>query len=522
VKYGSNSFATTKKSLGKGTIRSLPPSPALAGISSPSLAPTSIPASQQQAEKTKAIRNPIIHRLALGPAAEDELMKLRTSIATESEFKMAIEKVADLEDGKWKIHPRFLKDLDVWKYDYEDDTERQAAIDNAIRAYDKMRLNPSEPQWQMLLPVAERNKGKCLSKLQAKIATSGNIAPKPKTKPADDSGRDSAGEDTDVFGEKRTKSAKSESMVRSTSQNSATKSKAAKEREAQDKRLSGKTTAKPAPKKAPPKSAAPKKAAAPKKQAKETFKSSQFVNDSDEEDSYTIDTKPTPKIASSSKKTQPVGQNAKKASVKRKSDDMDATDDSVIVASKKPKTTQNSSTSSTSGSSSSHQRISESSQSSHNVASIQRSITKARAKMNTSPQKSSPLASSPPTNASDMEDIDHSTSVSPSTDSTRSLKRKIIGSELGESPKKKRNAATEAEMRSVYDKSQFRHIPSQCLDASARFQVVYGEYHKLYMELQADPTRLAKEHRKLMDMHDMLASMKREIIEAARDKSEDR
>jgi len=507
----------SKKSLGKGTIRSLPPSPALAGISSPSLAPTSVPASQQQAEKTKAIRSPIIHRLALGPATEDELMKLRTSIATDGEFKMAIEKVADLEDGKWKIHPKFLKELDVWKYDYEDDSERQTAIDNAIRAYDKMRLNPSEPQWQMLLPVAERHKGKCLSKLQAKIATSGNLAPKPKTKPADDSGRDSAGEDADVFGEKQTKSAKSESMVRSTSQNSATKSKAAKEREAQDKRLSGKTAAKPAPKKAAPKKAAPKK------QAKETFKSSQFVNDSDEEDSYTVDTKPAPKIASSAKKTQSVDQNAKKASMKRKSDDMDAMDDSIIVVSKKPKNTQTPSASSISGSSSSHQRISDSSQSSHNVASIQHSITKARAKMNTSPQKSSPLASSPPTNASDMEDIDHSTSASPSTDSTRSLKRKIIGSELDESPKKKkRNAATDAEMRSVYDKSQFRHIPSQCLDASARFQVVYGEYHKLYMELQADPTRLRKEHRKLMDMHDMLASMKREIIEAARDKSEDR
>lgn len=505
-----NSFAS-KKQLGKGNLRSLPPSPALAGISSPSLGPTSIPASQQQAEKTKAVRSPIIHRLALGPATEVELVKLRTSASTECEFKLAMEKVADMEDGKWKLQPKFLKELDVWKYDYESGLERQVAIDNAIRAYDKMRLNPSEPEWQMLLPVAERGKGKCLSKLQAKIAVSGNFAPKPKPKPVDDSSRESAGED-DIFGEKATKSAKSVGMARSTSQNSTTKTKAAKEREAQDKRLSGKSAAaKPAPKKP-----------VAKKPAKETFKSSKFVSESEEEDNYLIDASPAPKSTSSTKKVQPMDQKSSRPNTKRMSDDTDATE-GVNGFAKKPKTVQSSSSSSLSGSA---HRVSDSNQSSRDVKSIQRSINSTRARINTSPQKSSPLASSPPTNASDIDDIDQSTSVSPSTDSMKSLKRRAVDSELEESPKKKRpfgyTGVSDAEMRSVYDKGQFRHVPIQCLEASAKFQVFYDRYHKLYLELKADPGRLQKEHRELMDMHDRLAEMKKDIIESARDKSRDR
>ncbi|OBT65543.1 hypothetical protein VE03_04934 [Pseudogymnoascus sp. 23342-1-I1] len=509
LKSGSSNSFAPKRALGKSNMRSsLPTSPALGAISSPSLGSTSIPASQQQAEKTKAIRGPIIHRLALGPATMSELEKMRMSGATPAEFKHAVEKVADEEGGKWTLTRKFFRELDVWKHDYESDSQRQTAIENAIHVYDRLRLNPSEPEWQMLLPVAERGTGKCLSRIQAKIAVSGNFGAKSKPK-TEDSSRESAGED----GEKATKPAKSTGMARTTSQNSATKSKAAKEREAQDKRLSGKTTAKPA---------APKKVAPPKKQAKTTFKSSQFVSDSEEEDDYMNTASSTSNKGSPTKKT-PVGKQSGVKSNKRKSDAVDHAEAANGTA-KKAKKAPSTSSSGLSSISSSKHHVSDSSQSTHDVKTIQRSINNSRAKMNTSPQKSSPLASSPPTNASDMEDLDQSTSISPSSSSTGSIKRRAVDSEFDEPPKKKRPAgrATDAEMKSIYNRNQFRHVPTHCIDASARFQTVYDRYLKLYQELQADPSRLLNEHRKLMDLHDRVAQMKREIIESARDKSEDR
>ncbi|KFY84417.1 hypothetical protein V500_09334 [Pseudogymnoascus sp. VKM F-4518 (FW-2643)] len=514
LKTGSSNSFGSKRAIGKSNIRSsLPTSPALGGISSPSLAPTSIPASQQQAEKTKAIRGPIIHRLALGPATMGELEKLRTSAATESEYKHAIEKVADEVDGKWTLTRKFFRELDVWKHDYESDSQRQTAIENAIHVYDRLRLNPSEPEWQMLLPMAERGTGKCLSRIQAKIAVGGNFGAKPKAKTSEDSSRESAGED----GDKATKPAKSAGMARTASQNSTTKSKAAKEREAQDKRLSGKTTA--------AKPAAPKKAAPPKKTAKTTFKSSQFVSDSEEEeDDYMNNASSTSNKGSPTKKT-PLDKQSVVKSNKRKSDAMDtvqATNGTAKKARKAPST----SSSALSSVSSSKHHVSDSSQSTHDVKTLQRSLNNSRAKLNTSPQKSSPLASSPPTNASDMEDLDQSTSISPSSSPTDSIKRRAVDSEFDEPPKKKRpsgrNGATDAEMKSIYNRNQFRHVPTHCIDASAKFQIVYDRYLKLYQELQADPSRLLNEHRKLMDLHDRVAQMKREIIESARDKSEDR
>lgn len=442
-----------------------------------------------------------------------ELEKLRMPSATATEYKHAIEKVADEVDGKWVLTRKFFRELDVWKHDYESDSQRQAAIENAIHVYDRLRLNPSEPEWQMLLPAAERGTGKCLSRIQAKIAVGGNFAPKPKPKTSEDSSRESAGEDGDVFGDKPTKPAKSAGMARTASQNSTTKSKAAKDREAQDKRLSGKTSAA---------KAAPKKAAPPKKTAKTTFKSSQFVSDSEEEDEYMNNAGSTSNKGSPTKKTPLDKQNGVKSN-KRKSDDMETIQAANGPAKKAKKAPSTSSSGLSSVSSSKH--VSDSGQST-DVKTLQRSINNSRAKLNTSPQKSSPLASSPPTNASDMEDLDQSTSISPSSSSTDSIKRRAVDSEFDEPPKKKRpsgrNGATEAEMKSIYNRKQFRHVPTHCMDASARFQTVYDRYLKLYQELQADPTRLLNEHRKLMDLHDRVAQMKREIIESARDKSEDR
>lgn len=73
-----------------------------------------------------------------------------------------------------------FKELDVWKYDYGTQEQRQAAIDNAIRHFDRLRASASAPVWQKLLPDEDRNKGISLSRLQSPLAK-GHAPPPPKS-----------------------------------------------------------------------------------------------------------------------------------------------------------------------------------------------------------------------------------------------------------------------------------------------------------------------------------------------------
>ncbi|KAJ0364900.1 hypothetical protein COL154_004708 [Colletotrichum chrysophilum] len=174
-------------SYGNGGGKSSPSSPALVAVSSPSTNAV-FSSSQQVVEKFKEQRSMIVHELAVQDRSEDYLEDLWSG--KEEEFKPALEKVAQFEKDaqKWALRKNYWKELDVWKYDYDTQDTRQKAIDNAIRQFDKMRLATTEPEWQKLLPREERGKGKILSKLQANIAKA-SAAPPPKIQvqePADD------------------------------------------------------------------------------------------------------------------------------------------------------------------------------------------------------------------------------------------------------------------------------------------------------------------------------------------------
>jgi RNA polymerase II elongation factor ELL len=83
-------------------------------------------------------------------------------------------------DEEWALQDRAYKELDVWKFQYSEE-DRQAAITNAIHAYDRMRLPKDDPLWQKLLPADERGKGKVLSKLALKDPAKGTPAMKPQS-----------------------------------------------------------------------------------------------------------------------------------------------------------------------------------------------------------------------------------------------------------------------------------------------------------------------------------------------------
>ena len=76
-----------------------------------------------------------------------------------------LQKVGKQSEGKWQLTDRAYKELDVWNFGYPTQEDRKAAADNAIKAFDRMRLGKDEAIWQMLLPKEERDKGRVLSRL---------------------------------------------------------------------------------------------------------------------------------------------------------------------------------------------------------------------------------------------------------------------------------------------------------------------------------------------------------------------
>ena len=331
-----------------------------------------------------------------------------------------------------------------------------------------MRLGLSEPQWDRLLEKSERGTGKHLSKLQSKIAQ-GPVPRPPKInlQKAEDSDRDTPIGDEDVFTDKNLSKVKGESMARSVSQPPTTKSKKVSEKEAQAKRLLSKNPAKTAPKAAPVKKAPPPKVGT-------KVLSSEFVNESDEEDDYAAPVKSAPKPA-----------------VKRSRPDDDDTSDSSIPLMKKVKKDPQPT-----------HRISDASQSSRTTTTSHYSSTSSRAKGN-SPQKSSPLASSPPTNASDMEQ-----SSGDRTSSSESPAHHLSTKNTRTPIHKNRHQKSS----SVSSTSSSRYLKPEVTDLARRFKMFYPKYEALHRELLSmGENRDKQKERDLLEMHARLAGMKKDI-----------
>ena len=115
---------------------------------------------------SRAQRFTLIHLLALESLTVPMIQK-KTGIPSEALTKH-LEGIADRSgtgsDGVWSLARKRYKELDPWAFNYKPD-DRTRVIDNAIHALDKLRLNPQDKLWQILLPPKERGKGKTLSKL---------------------------------------------------------------------------------------------------------------------------------------------------------------------------------------------------------------------------------------------------------------------------------------------------------------------------------------------------------------------
>ncbi|KAF2494226.1 hypothetical protein BU16DRAFT_528367 [Lophium mytilinum] len=142
-------------------LRSTPSSPALNGSQGLGKGPTSQPSSQT--EKSRALRYVTIHYLASEPQPFEKYMNhIR---ARRDDCKEVLQKVGKNQDGKWHITDRAIKEIDPYKFPYQTTEDREKAVKNAVKAFDRLRIAKDDKIWQILLPKEERGKGKCLSRL---------------------------------------------------------------------------------------------------------------------------------------------------------------------------------------------------------------------------------------------------------------------------------------------------------------------------------------------------------------------
>ncbi|KAI1091842.1 hypothetical protein F5B19DRAFT_457146 [Rostrohypoxylon terebratum] len=531
--------------LSNSATRSLPTSPALNGVSSPNPA---FSASQQLLEKNKNQRTILVHELA----ARDQTFEHLADVwkGNEADLKPTVEKVAnfDASTKKWSLKKIYWKELDVWNYDYRND-DRAAAIENAIKQYDKQRISTSAPEWEKLLAPSERGKGIVLSKLQTNLAK-GNLTPIPRvsSQKTDDGGNKSDADST---------KAKGEAMARSNSQPVGGKTKKASDREAQTKRLFSTSNKKPAPKKAAPK---PKAAATEEKGRK--FLSEEKVIDSESSgderplSSTTSSStsrpkpverpiekiaeklnerrmeKPAPKpvekpkekpkekpIPNTLPKPKPVVRAPRppaKAPVptpqKRAREDDDSSSSSGAPLSKRIKPKELPKPISTAAL---KHRPSDASQSSR--AAVAKPVSSNFSKnKNTSPAKSSPLASSPPTNASDIEE-EKPPQRKPKPQA-RNVEKETNGATNGGSlgvqskKRKEREADQYSSQQSTPNKKQ--QVPREVLIQAKKFTRYYEQYAALHYEISELKEPPEDKLADLLDMRERLATMKSEISQA--------
>lgn len=471
-------------------------------------------------------------------------------MGADSDLKPTLEKVAsyDASSQKWSLKKLYWKELDVWNYDYDSTEDREAAIENAVKQYDKQRIGTGSPEWERLLTPENRGKGITLSRLQATLAK-GNITPAPKPPKPEDGSR------SDVDSKP-----KGTSMSRSSSQQSVAKPKKTND---QAKRLL--STKKPAA----PKKPVTKAKAADDKEKKRPL-SEEFVVDSDSSgDDAPPPSNPTPAPAPApapATKKRPIEKPVKKpveevaekavekrkespatapvskpkpvvraprapakapapSAMKRSRDDDDSSSSSGTPLAKrlKPKEAQKPRPSAVTASKQ-QQRASDASQASRGTTTATQSSNFSMKSKGTSPAKSSPLASSPPTNASDLED--HSQPQSQSQSQAQPKKKPLpLPQQQPQKPQRngeatnghtngnsllsaKKRKEREPELQASNKRPRVSKEVLKRASMFTRFYERYEALHREIVELKEPPEdKLAD----LLEMRERLVTMKSEI-----------
>ena len=584
------------------TTRSMPASPSLgaqASVTNKSTL-TSAPApANGKLQRLQALRTPLIHFLAARPASEKLLAQHLACKQDEIlEVLAKVGKKYRLDETKWDLSDKIFKELDIYAFSYPNQEDRELAKNRAISAFDRMRVSTKDKVWDKLLPNGERGQGKILSHLNLhKGPIHRSTTPKIQIQQASNEPKphESAGNESDQKDRLAPSDAEPVNMARSKSHDPVKRTKVS-EKEAQTKRLLAKGPKKVTPN-VKPKEAHPavKKGGAQKKNVP---KSSEFVNDSDEEDVFdnaavkqsssatkqnnqsakkltktpasphstastpkvngaTEGTKatelPKPSVAAQTKivKTPAANQQSlhSKAQPAASKSTVDAKTDKKSC--NPPNLPEKKPLASGASTPAAKNRLSESSP---NSTAMKKSLSRQRT--TSSPHKPSPLGSSPPTNASDLDDTGRSSkSSTPLTTQSRktiatpngvglgingharntsehSLKRKagdldsdihnhgspltngvtngyVNGHINGNMTSAKRQKVSEDSSRSESsDDIKARKI---AVDKAQDFKRYYARYEKQYQEVSQMTNAAQEKIDELMKMHRRLTELKDQI-----------
>ncbi|KAL8656383.1 MAG: hypothetical protein Q9210_000310 [Variospora velana] len=576
--------------LGNTMTGSTPGSPAAAPSrpgQATSMPPRSAPGVQdEKSQKLQALKIPLLHLVAIRPMS---LKFLANKVGcSQDECKQVLEKIgkpARLDPEKWDLSDKAFKELDVWKFAYELENDRELAIEHAVSAYDRMRLSREDKLWQMLLPKVERGKGKVLSKLQLHQGPiQKSSTPKIHVQRTTE---DQVNDNTlNVEGEEKHHLAPADATPMARSQSSdQIKKKRVSEREAQSKRL---LSTKPKKAGATPKASDASKKKVTKKGSASgpNVKSTEFVHDSDEdgemEDVATAAPKPALKptlkpasqpAAKPTSKLGPKATTAKASEADPKSlaktagpEDRDSIkqlqrsekDGKRFKTSNgtgKPASNESKRPASSAGTPCDKHRLSDASQSSSSASKLSRPRT------TSSPLKPSPLGSSPPTNASDLENDSQPQATSNSSNASTPLMAQARSTPLSVNPRLKaakrlpepaKNTSEHSLKRKADDvdseihkhnvpisnghinagpkrirtsvpsppamdssSSESSPISSDVLHQAQRFKEYYTNYERLYGEVARQTTPAVEKVDRLVKMHNRLQTMKDEINRAS-------
>jgi RNA polymerase II elongation factor ELL len=450
---------------------------------------------------TQALRRVLIHLIASGPHSENWLR--HNARASQTAVKEVLTKIAKKDDlDKYTLMDKAFKELDPFNFPYQASENRQSAIDNAIKAFDRMRLAKDDKLWQVLLPEEERGKGKCLSRLNVQAPAQKPATPLHKItkaiekKPAAEKKSDSKDGEKEAKKPKEVKEKKAAktdaekaapstkvtaTKAAKTAKAAATPSEPAKSRK---KAPVAESSAAPRPKPKPlPRDASAKgRVSKPAKPALNTkpknpspLSASPPVNASDFEDDHPVHKALSAAPSPAKSSTQSSGNSDH--SLKRKANDLDNNIHSHAVPTKAPR----------------------------------RDVSA----QNNTPSNGKPNGATPSSSSS----LKRKTADDSSTPSTTPVAkyRKVTGIDTKVAARYQTTKATN--VISPGESSSTTTSPTvptlsfrQAVEMSQKFEKYYKRYSELYYKLAESPTPPTDAQRaEVLKMHHKLAEMKREI-----------
>lgn len=141
----------------------------------------------------------IIHLLAVGPKTipqlKSEVGLLGRSSIDAATCVRAVARRSIHSKALWELNDSQYRYLDPWAFPYRNEQERQAAIDHATHAFDRLRLSWDNDVWQRLLPL----RGRGMNETFQNVGPS-NLPKKAKTTDQDEKKASSIHDETTLEG----------------------------------------------------------------------------------------------------------------------------------------------------------------------------------------------------------------------------------------------------------------------------------------------------------------------------------